>query len=92
MIFQGDLKKMNEYWMKQTRLFVLTGNGEIKYYKNSTLHRGTIIMDNTTKVTKTSKSSFEIITSSRTWYLYTVKNNIDKWIDSIEQVVSSLVR
>ena len=80
-VFKGNLKKMNEYYMKQVRMFVLSGNGEIKYYKNETLHRGTIYLDRESRMVKTSKTSFEIVTPNRTWYLYEVENNtIDKWI------------
>ena len=67
---QGELKKRNEYLMRQTRLFVLSKDGQIKYYKNQTLQRGTIFLCPETRLNKTGRSSFEIVTPSRTWYLY----------------------
>ena len=70
---------------------MLTGNGEIKYYKNETLHRGTVILESSSRVVKTSKSSFQIVQPQRTWYLYTIENHtIDKWIDNINAVISRL--
>jgi len=82
---QGELKKRNEYMMKQRRLFVMSNDGIIKYYKDKTLHRGTIILCNQTRIAKTSKTSFEIVTPSRTWYMYeSVPNSIDAWIRDVE--------
>ena len=63
----------------------------IKYYKDKTLIRGTIILCKQSRVSKTSKSSFEIITPTRTWYLYDIgSNTIDAWIRDIEHVVTTL--
>ncbi len=88
---QGELKKRNEYLMKQVRLFILARDGTIKYYKNKTLHRGTVILDGSSKLVKTSKNSFEIVTASRTWYLYEVESNTtDGWMRDIQQVIDSL--
>ena len=90
-VHQGNLKKMNEYYMKQVRMFVLKGNGEMKYYKNETLHRGSIMLDKMSRVIKTSKTSFEIVTPNRTWYLYEVDTNtIDAWINALDSVISRL--
>ena len=43
---EGVLKKRNEYRIKQARTFILQRDGLIKYYKDKTLHRGTILLDN----------------------------------------------
>lgn len=88
---QGDLKKKNEYMIKQTRFFVLSRDGQIKYYKDKTLHRGTVLLCRETRVTKTSRTSFEIVAPSRTWFLYEVETNtIDAWIRDIEAIVADL--
>ena len=67
---EGMLKKRNEFMVKQARLFVLSRDGLIKYYKDQTLHRGTILLDAATKVKRTGKKSFDIVTPQRTWHLY----------------------
>lgn len=88
---EGELKKRNEYLIKQTRLFVLDRNGTMRYYKNKTMHRGTVILCNQTVLAKTSRTSFEVQTPSRTWYLYEIEpQTIDKWIYDIESVISTL--
>ena len=85
------MKKRNEYLMKQVRLFILARDGTMKYYKNKTLQRGTIILDSESRLNKTSKNSFEIVTPSRTWYLYEVEaNTTDAWIRDIQAVINTL--
>lgn len=72
----------------------MSPDGLIKYYKDKTLHRGTIILCKQTRTIKTSKSSFEIVTPTRTWYLYTLSDQtmdvVDAWVRDIEHVVSTL--
>ena len=67
---EGILKKRNEFRLKQARLFVLTRDGCIKYYKDQTLHRGTIVLDAGTQVKRDGKKGFKIVTPQRTWHLY----------------------
>ena len=70
--------------MKQTRLFVLGRDGQMKYYKDKTLHRGTVLLCRYTRVVKKSSTHFEIITPTRTWYLFQLHpNTIDLWIKDI---------
>ena len=77
--------------MKQNRLFVISRDGQIKYYKDKTLHRGTVLLCRYTTVAKTSRTSFEIKTPSRTWYLFDAgDNSIDGWIRDIETVIGTL--
>ena len=59
-VYQGELKKKNQWSMKQVRTFVLGRDGEMKYYKDKTLYRGSIILCRKTKVIKTSRNTFEI--------------------------------
>mmetsp|Transcript_31405 Transcript_31405/g.41599 ORF Transcript_31405/g.41599 Transcript_31405/m.41599 type:complete len:86 (+) Transcript_31405:1154-1411(+) len=59
---EGMLKKRNEFRIKQARLFVLTRDGLIKYYKDTTLHRGTVVLDAAATVKRASKKGFDIIT------------------------------
>ena len=60
---------------------MMTKDGLIKYYKDKTLHRGTIILCTQTRAQKTGTNKFEIITPTRTWYLYEAEGNtIDGWI------------
>jgi len=90
---QGELKKRNEYYWKQVRHFALLKDGTVKYYKDYTLHRGTIVLCKDTKIVKTNKVSFEIVTPARTYYLYDAANdakNIQLWVDDLKTVVSTL--
>lgn len=79
--------------MKQNRTFVLGRDGEMKYYKDKTLYRGSIILCRNTKVIKTGRSTFEIQTPKRTFYLLeseSAPNQLDKWIEAIEKVIKTL--
>jgi hypothetical protein len=63
----------------------------MKYYKNETQHKGTILLAKDSRVIKTGRSKFEIIQPTRTWYLEEFKpSTIDNWIAQIKQVVESL--
>ena len=82
-VMQGELKKQNEWWIKQVRLFVLCRDGQVKYYKDQTLHRGSINLCKNTRVVKTSQTSVEVVTPARTFYLFEAHNKastVDKWI------------
>ena len=53
----------------------------MKYYKNETQHKGTILLAKDSRVVKTGRSKFEIIQPTRTWYLEEFKpSTIDNWI------------
>jgi hypothetical protein len=41
---RGVLKKRNEYFMKQSRLFVLTNEPKLTYYKNETELKGEVLL------------------------------------------------
>jgi hypothetical protein len=55
-VCSGILLKKNKFFQKQARLFTLYHEGVIKYYKDFTKLKGTIILDKTTKVLKTSRN------------------------------------
>ena len=57
---EGELKKRNEFRLNQKRHFVLSRDGQMKYYKNKAMHRGTIVLGPETTVAKTSKNTFEV--------------------------------
>ena len=63
----------------------------MKYYKNETQHKGTVLLARDSRVVKTGRAKFEIIQPTRTWYLEEFKpGTIDDWITRIKQVVESL--
>ncbi len=60
--------------------------GQIEYYKDKTLLRGIISLSNDSKVVRTAKDKFEIITPTRTYYLSEADGqrlSSDVWIDKI---------
>ena len=66
-VFEGELKKKNKYFWNQIRNFVLLRKGQIEYYKDKTLLRGIIPLTKDTKVVRTAKDKFEVITPTRTY-------------------------
>jgi hypothetical protein len=57
------------------------------------MHRGTITLNKNTKVNKTGKDRFEIITEGRTYYLSESDNSkltVDAWVENIRHVISTL--
>lgn len=92
-VFQGMMKKRNEWYMKQERFFVLTKDGVIKYFKDKTLLRGSIILCKESKCIRTSKYSMELQIPSRTYYLFESDfepHSLDKWIAEINKVIKTL--
>ena len=68
-VYEGILIKVNRFYMRQVRHFVLYSSGEVKYFKNLTEYKGQFWLTKDTKVSKTKRSSFEIRLSHRTYYL-----------------------
>ena len=65
----------------------------MNYYKDQALFRGQIKLTSDTKVIKTAKDKFEIITPSRTYFLIEAENcrlSSDNWIDKIREVIEQL--
>ena len=84
------MKKRNEFYIKQVRLFILNKEGKIDYYKDKILYRGTIKLTKDTKVIKTGKDRFEIHTPHRVYYLFETdsgRHESDNWIDRIREVI-----
>ena len=75
------------------RTFVLFSDGKVSYYKDKALFRGFIKLTNDTKVIKTGKDKFEIVTPCRTYYLSEPENHrfcSDTWIEKIRGVITTL--
>ena len=62
LVYSGELKKKNKYFMKQVRFFVLTRDGRVDYFKDKILLRGSIRLAKDSKVVKLGKDRFEIQT------------------------------
>ena len=89
-VHQGDLKKKNKYFWNQSRTFILMRDGKLNYYKDKVLLRGFIQLCANTKVVKTGRDKFEIVTPGRTFYLSEDEGNrlsSETWIDKIREVI-----
>ena len=70
---------------------MLHHDGQIKYYADSTDHKGTIVMDAKTRCVRTGKLSFEIQIENRTYYLYgQAMQEVDSWLEEIQMVIEVL--
>jgi hypothetical protein len=43
-ILKGHLKKKNKFGNKQLRFFELYDNGELRYYKDCSIYKGTLVV------------------------------------------------
>jgi len=68
-VFQGELKKVNEYYMKQRRLFTLSNEGEVRYYKDGRHLMGSFWLTKDSSVTKSSKTAFHVTIPTRSYYM-----------------------
>jgi hypothetical protein len=72
-------------------MFKIYRDGQIKYYKNNNIHKGTIVLAVEDRIAKTGRNRFEIIQPTRTWYLEEFKaGTIDMWIKEIKEVLELL--
>ena len=65
----------------------------MEYYKDKTLLRGIISLTTDSKVVRTAKDKFEILTPTRTYYMSeteTERMSSDTWIDKIREVIDKL--
>jgi hypothetical protein len=68
-------------------------DGNLNYYKDESLYRGTIKLCKDTKVIKAAKEKFEIQCPYRTYFLTETETErlvTDIWIDKIRQVIENL--
>jgi hypothetical protein len=89
-VYEGNLKKKNKYFWNQSRTFILFRDGKLNYYKDKALYRGCILLCGNTKVVKTGRDKFEIVTPTRIFYLSEdegSKLSSDTWIDKIREVI-----
>ena len=92
-VYKGELKKKNKFFWSQVRTFVLFSDGKLNYYKDKALLRGCIRLTADSKVVKTAKDKFEIVTPSRTYFLNEAENSklsSETWIDKIREVITAL--
>ena len=79
--------------MKQVRLFTLSNDGEIKYYKDGKSFKGGFWLSKDCKCLKVARGSIEIRTPGRTYYLEEIDkktSKIDEWIKLINEVIQTL--
>lgn len=71
-------------------MFSLRKEGKLNYYKDKVLFRGCIILCKNTKVVKTGRDRFEIVTPERIFYLSESDSSklvTDTWITKIREVI-----
>ena len=79
--------------MKQVRLFTLSNDGEIKYYKDGKSFKGGFWLSKDCKCLKVARGSIEIRTPGRTYFLEEIDkktSKIDEWIKLINEVIQTL--
>jgi len=70
---------------------VLTKDGQIKYYKDDVLHRGTIVLDKNSVVNRASKDQIDIVLASgRTFNLFADALVLDVWSRDLLSVIDKL--
>ena len=65
-------------------------NGEVKYYKDKTDQKGTIIIDKNSKIERTSTTAFEVTVGKRTYYLFGEQMVVDLWVHDLQFVQNRL--
>ncbi|CDW79266.1 3-phosphoinositide-dependent protein kinase 1 [Stylonychia lemnae] len=86
---RGLLKKRNEYFMQQTRTFILTNEPSLKYYKNESQFRGEVRLSRAVYARRTGRDRFEIVTPGRIYHLKEVKaGDSDQWINAINIAIN----
>lgn len=90
-IKRGFLMKRNPWFINQKRLFILTNQPRLMYFKDENTFRGEIILTKDTVAKKICKFKFQITTKQRTYYLrHPDKGSIDSWVQSINDVCRSM--
>ena len=92
-VYQGELKKKNRYFIYQARFFVLTKDGALNYYKDQALLRGSIRLCKDTRIVKVGKDKLDIVAPSRTFHMCESDKDrlsIDTWIDHMKSVIERL--
>eukprot|EP00347_Sterkiella_histriomuscorum_P007491 403348718 len=88
-IKRGLLKKRNEYYIQQTRSFVLTNEPTLKYYKNDNNYRGEIVLSRGVYARRSGRDRFEIVTPNSTYFLKEIKpGDSDQWINAINIAIN----
>ena len=86
--------KRNKWYWKQDRLFILSQDGQLKYFDLDAEQKGTILLTKETRILKKKAAHFEIINPERTWYLYSEDKQpepiIDAWVAALTSVISGL--
>jgi 3-phosphoinositide dependent protein kinase-1 len=85
---RGYLMKRNPYYIHQKRLFILTDEPKLMYFKDEDTFKGDIALDGSTTVSKIKRSKFSIKTKDRTYYLkHPDGSSTDAWVEVIQDAV-----
>mmetsp|Transcript_17181 Transcript_17181/g.19868 ORF Transcript_17181/g.19868 Transcript_17181/m.19868 type:complete len:83 (+) Transcript_17181:884-1132(+) len=80
--------KRNPWFVNQKRLFILTNQPRLMYFKDENTFRGEILLTKDTVAKKICKYKFEVTTKKRTYYLrHPDKGSIDAWVQSINDAI-----
>lgn len=87
-IKRGYLMKRNPWFVNQKRLFILTNQPRLMYFKDENTYRGEIILSKDTRAKKICKYKFEIGTKKRTYYIkHPDKGSVDAWVQTINDTI-----
>ena len=73
------------------RLFTIANDGEVKYYKNGKHLRGSFWLTKTTKCLKSSRTTVEVRTPDKNYYIEEYKKGtIDEFLSIMNDVIKTL--
>ena len=82
------LKKKNRFLMQQTRLFILTSEPRLKYYKNDLDFRGEIPLTQDVKIKSLGGGMFAITTCRKTYNIREINvGEADQWVEAINNAI-----
>lgn len=89
-IKRGILKKKNRFFMKQTRIFVLTTEPRLKYYKTEHDFRGEIPLTQEVVAKTNGDGSFSLIAQRKTYVMVEIApGDAEEWVEAINEAVQT---
>ena len=87
-IKRGYLKKKNRFFINQIRIFVLTSEPRLKYYKNENDFRGEIPLTQDVSAELLKDGSFKLQTSRKVYIIKEVNSgDAVEWVANINKAV-----
>eukprot|EP00347_Sterkiella_histriomuscorum_P000106 403377158 len=87
---RGFLKKKNRFFMQQIRIFVLTSEPRLKYYKNDNDFRGEISLTSDVVAKYNGDGSFKLKTNRKVYVMREVNaGEAEDWVNAINEAVEN---